>query len=197
MAIARRLVIIGGPNGCGKSTIASAPRASELLGDAPVINPDEYTRKFIAEAKLDRTAANLAAVIQAELDVWKAIAEDKSIAVETVLSTEKFLPAVYAARARKFAVKLVFISLPTVTISIERVATRVRSGGHDVPEAKIRERWTRSHDRFIDFMALSDEVALFSNAAGSPVLVGSKETNGRFALLSKSELPEITRRLSL
>ena len=87
-----RLVIIAGANGAGKSTIAAAPHARSLLGDARAINPDEYTRALRERHSLPRDAANLLAVVQTELEVWRALAEGKSVAVETVLSTDNTWP---------------------------------------------------------------------------------------------------------
>jgi len=37
--------------------------------------------------------------------------------------------------------RLIFLSLPNVEMEIERVATWVAQGGHDVPEAIIRRRF--------------------------------------------------------
>lgn len=187
--------MIGGPNGAGKSTIASAHGASALLKGATLINPDIVTKGFQDKFKLPIDAANLLGVVQTELEVWKAISEGRSVAIETVLSTDKYLPVVAAAKTREFSFVLIYIALPSVELSIERVAARVRSGGHSVPEEKIRDRWERSMDFFVQFMALADEVALFSNASLEPILVGTKNAKGAFKLLDSKALPDVTKRL--
>jgi predicted ABC-type ATPase len=189
-----RFVIIAGPNGAGKSTIANAPDAQSLLGDTPAINPDDHASKFRREHSVD--AANLLAVIQTELGVWKAIAEGRSVAVETVLSTDKYLGALRAARMRGFQTILIYIAVPTVDYSIQRVRTRVEAGGHDVPETKIRKRWPRTLANFVLFMNEAEDVALFSNAGATPVLVGARNHGGAFELYDSAELPEITARLT-
>ncbi len=195
MASENRFVLIGGPNGAGKSTIATAQGASSLLRDATPINPDIVTKGFQDKFKLPEDAANLLGVVQAELEVWKAISEGRSVAIETVLSTDKYLPVVAAAKRREFSFVLIYIALPSVELSIERVAARVLTGGHNVPEDKIRDRWERSMDSFVQFMVLADEVALFSNASLEPMLVGAKNAKGPFKLLDLKALPDITKRL--
>jgi predicted ABC-type ATPase len=186
------LVIIAGPNGCGKSTIASSPSAKKLLGNAKIINPDTFTADVLARGWQDRDAANLHAVVLAELAAWRAVAENQSVAIETVLSTDKYLPLVAAAVQRGFLIALIYIALPNVDFAIARVKTRVQIGGHDVPESKIRERWPRSIARFVEFMSHCSEVVLFSNAGMEPKVVGLREAGGQFELKDLAELPEIT-----
>jgi predicted ABC-type ATPase len=192
-----RFVIVAGPNGAGKSTIANAPLAQTLLGDAPAINPDIHARSFLREYSLTPDAANLLAVVQTELEVWRAIAEGRSVAVETVLSTDKYLAAMRAAHSRGFQNVLIYIALPSVEYSVQRVQARVADGGHDVPEASIRKRWPRTLDNFRVFLNEADDVALFSNAGTEPVLVGARTSRGPFQLYYPDELPEISARLNV
>jgi predicted ABC-type ATPase len=44
-------------------------------------------------------------------------------------------------RGNGYTVKLIFLSLGSVDEAIARVATRVRQGGHNVPEDTIRRRF--------------------------------------------------------
>jgi predicted ABC-type ATPase len=118
------------------------------------------------------------------------------VAVETVLSTGKYLPVMRAARARGFEVVLIYIALPSGEYSIQRVRARVEAGGHGVPEARIRNRWPRTLDNFVLFIDEADTVFLFSNAGTEPLLVGERKTGGLFELYDREELPEITARLS-
>jgi predicted ABC-type ATPase len=191
-----RFVIIAGPNGAGKSTIANAPAATTLLGDAAAINPDIHAIKFRAAHALGEDAANLLAVVQTELEVWRAIAEGRSVAVETVLSTDKYLSALRAARTRDFETVLIYIALPSVEYSIQRVQARFEAGGHGVPEDRIRKRWPRTLDNFVLFIEEADKVLLFSNAGAEPLLVGERKAGGGFELYDREELPEITTRLT-
>jgi predicted ABC-type ATPase len=61
--------------------------------------------------------------------------------VETTLAGRSL--AVRAERLRRFGYlfRLIFIWSPSADYAIERVAHRVRAGGHDIPEATIRRRY--------------------------------------------------------
>ena len=194
------LVIVGGINGCGKSTFAVAaaadPRAPTLGLSA--INPDDLTRAVVAEfPRLAGDAANLVGVERAEKHAWMAIARGESVAIETVLSTPKLIPVVEAAVTRRYRTRLVFIGLPSVELAIERVAKRVAEGGHGVPEDRLRARWERTHDNLLVYLSLVDDVLIYSNATTSPALVA--ELVGRsnpLRLILPNELPAVSERLT-
>jgi predicted ABC-type ATPase len=47
-------------------------------------------------------------------------------------------------------VDLHFLWVPSVELAVQRVATRVKSGGHDIPERTIRRRYERGLTNFRD-----------------------------------------------
>ena len=47
-----------------------------------------------------------------------------------------------------YAVALIYLRLPNVDMSIERVRKRVSEGGHSIPENVIRQRFAKSVDYF-------------------------------------------------
>ncbi len=63
-----------------------------------------------------------------------------SFAFETTLATRSFAPWLRDLLASGYAVHLLFLWLSSADLAIERVADRVRSGGHDVPVDTIRRR---------------------------------------------------------
>lgn len=65
-----------------------------------------------------------------------------SFITETVFSHPSKVALVEQADALGYLVHLHVILVP-VDLSVARVADRVRQGGHDVPEAKIRARYDR------------------------------------------------------
>lgn len=166
-----------------------------LLGTR-AINPDELTQEVAgAVPAAAGEAANLIGVERAEKAVWRAIAEGKSVAIETVLSTDKFLPAIAAAALRGFRTRLVFVSLPDVEIAIDRVKARVKMGGHGVPEERIRRRWQGSHARLATFLRHVDDVVVFSNASvNEPVLVAERiGSQNKVRWFLPDALPDVTR----
>ena len=55
-----------------------------------------------------------------------------------------------------YSVELAFLSLPDVEMSIERVAMRVKQGGHNVPEDVIRCRFAHGIANFERYKWLVD-----------------------------------------
>jgi hypothetical protein len=86
------------------------------------------------------------------------------------------------------------VALATVDLNIARVRTRVEAGGHDVPEAKIRERWQRSHDNLVSLLPLLDELLVFDNSDIPPLLVAQK-AGGTLTVLRTDRLPHLLVRL--
>ncbi len=73
-----------------------------------------------------------------------------------------------------------FLWLPTVELAIKRVKDRVRQGGHDVPDADVRRRYTRGLGRFwTDYRPWVDDWIFFDNAQTPPVVIAFG-TQGRW-----------------
>lgn len=191
------VVLVGGVNGSGKSTFAEQAAGTDLLLGQTAINPDVLSREAEAEyPQLTALGANLAGAERAEKAVWRAIAEARSVAVETVLSSAKFLPVVRAAARRGYRTRLIFVALPTVSEALARIATRVLAGGHDVPAERVRKRWDAAHDNLVQFLPIVDDILVFSNAGVEPLLVAERAgRTRRLRMLKPDALPEVTKRL--
>jgi predicted ABC-type ATPase len=100
---------------------------------------------------------------------------------------------VVAARLRQYRTRLVFVALPTVDLAIERVAARVKAGGHGVPEEQIRSRWVRAHKNLLLFASLVDDVMVFSNEGTKALLVAERVGRQRaMRLIDEEALPAVT-----
>ena len=65
-----------------------------------------------------------------------------------------------------------FLALPDVEMAIARVAERVRQGGHDIPEAVIRRRFSAGRKNFEQhYRDVVNDWSLYDNAGGTPVLL--------------------------
>jgi predicted ABC-type ATPase len=202
-----QLWIVGGPNGAGKSTIGS-----KLISVGPALDPDAICRQIrhrlswlsaVLPKRIFEDLTNYLAVVRVETLVKRALLCKTSVAFETVLSSPKYVRHVKRARRLGFQVHMVFVALPSPDDHVERVAMRVRDGGHDVPVHKIRARWQKSHDNLRVFLPYLDSLVVFSNAnfgaddGTVPVLVAEKERlTGAVAILAPDELPEVTRQLA-
>jgi predicted ABC-type ATPase len=68
--------------------------------------------------------------------------ERRDFAFETTLAGRGHARWVSELRAAGYRAHLVFLALPSAELALARVADRVRRGGHDVPEAVVRRRFT-------------------------------------------------------
>ncbi|MEO7414806.1 MAG: AAA family ATPase [Opitutaceae bacterium] len=171
------ITVLAGINGAGKSSVAGAfLRASG--GD--YYNPDEFTRTLIRQnPAIDPTEANSLAWIQGKERLEGAIAEGTDFAFETTLGANTISALLLRAASEGMAVKICFVGLASVEHHLRRVAARVRAGGHDIPEKKIRERWENSRLNLIRLLPHLAEFVLWDNSteanftrtAPQPVLV--------------------------
>ncbi len=103
-------------------------------------------------------------------------AEGKSFACETTLSGKGYERKIMMWRKLGYHVKLVFLQLPDVEIAIERVAERVRQGGHNIPEDIIRRRYDAGIFNFHQrYKSLVNVWLHFDNANDAPALIDWSE----------------------
>lgn len=167
--------IVGGPNGSGKTSLYGNTEIEAFDQSVWIINPDLLTQRIQNVEKLPLHEANLQAVVRIESWLEASIRAYQTVGVETVLSTDKYRRLVLEAKQRRFAFRLVFVMLASPDLNVLRVRVRVSKGGHDVPEAKIRERWGKSLRQLPWFLDQADEAAIFDNSGAVPQLVGHKQ----------------------
>jgi hypothetical protein len=75
-------------------------------------------------------------------------------------------------------VLLHYIVIGSATQAVDRVALRVKLGGHHVPEDDIRRRYERSLRHFLeDYLPLADEWGLWNNQTPPPVQIADSKTH--------------------
>ena len=140
----KRIFIIAGPNGAGKSTFAAEFLPKEG-GSVPFINADMIAQEL---SPSNPEAAALAAGKAMLREIDRRASEGESFAVETTLATRIYLRRIRRWRAAGYDVRLLFLSLPSVDMAIDRVASRVCQGGHNIPEDVIRRRFVSGLNNF-------------------------------------------------
>jgi predicted ABC-type ATPase len=71
-----------------------------------------------------------------------------------------------SAQEQSYQVVLHVMMVPE-ELAVRRVAYRVRDGGHDVPEHKIRERYHRLWPLVAQAIALADRAVVYDNSVAS------------------------------
>jgi predicted ABC-type ATPase len=161
-----RCLIIAGPNGAGKTTFARDFLPRDEL--ERFINVDQLA----AGLAIDPGQAQLAAgrLFLGELDRLASSGAD--FAFESTLSGLTYVARLKKWKARGYRIEIFYLKLAEVRISLERIAARVQRGGHDVPEADARRRFSRSWQNFRQhYKPLADSAIAFDVSGPSPILI--------------------------
>jgi len=167
------LCILGGCNGAGKTTLAREllPR----LGLMRFLNADEIARGL---SPLDPSLSAFKAGRLVLEEARSLIASKASFALESTLSGKTHVALIREAKARGYRILLHYIVIGSATQAVERVALRVRVGGHHVPEEDVRRRFDRSRRHFLeDYLPLADEWGLWDNHSPPPRQIADSETH--------------------
>ena len=146
------LLVVAGPNGCGKSTLTR----TTWFGNVDIIDPDAIARSI-------RLGEPLRAGHEALRRRRDALAAGRSHLVETTLAGSGILHHMAAARQAGYRVVLHYVSVASPERALDRIRSRVALGGHDVPEADVRRRFVRSHANLPAAMARADDALLYDN----------------------------------
>jgi len=87
-----------------------------------------------------------------------------------------------------------FLSVKSIDVALSRVRDRVLKGGHDIPEAVIRRRFSRSIRNFLgEYRPLADSWYLFDNSGGKPVQIAFKRS-GKLRIIDQEQFEELMNR---
>lgn len=136
--MSKKIIILAGPNGAGKTTFART------------FLPEEAQCPRFINADLIAAGLSPIAPKTAELKAGRLMLEEiadcvrrgESFAFETTLAGLGYKARIRQWRDQGYHVSLYFLCLPNAETAMARVAERVRQGGHDIPEAVIRRRFT-------------------------------------------------------
>jgi len=157
-----RIFVLAGVNGAGKSSIGGAALQARKV---PYFNPDLAARALQgANPALTLESANGQAWEMGRAGLERALAEGLNFAFETTLGARS-IPDLLLAGARNGAeVHIWYAGLSSPEKHIERVQERVKAGGHAIPEAKIRERYTSSRANLIRLLPYLASLRVYDNS---------------------------------
>lgn len=157
------IFVLAGVNGAGKSSVGGALLAEHGL---TWFNPDSYARELVAVTGSDQTQANARAWNAGRERLEQAISQQTSFALETTLGGDT-ITALLARAAATHDVVMIYCGLASPQMHVERVRLRVQHGGHDIPEAKIQERWIASRANLIRLLPRLTRLQVFDNSAAA------------------------------
>lgn len=168
-----KLLVFAGPNGSGKTTVT---KGLPIVG--MYVNADEIKR---VAGCTDLEAAQEAEKIRRTL-----LTARQDFTFETVLSTDRNLQLLREAKAAGYRICAVFVLTKDSSINVARVRNRVRAGGHDVPEDKIRSRYEKSLKNLSKLVRIADMTRIIDNSGEEPALIC--EVKDRAAQIWENEL---------
>ncbi len=142
MTAKKELVIVGGPNGSGKTTFTHSfldkhPMSCLNADDiAKELNPNDMSSVSISAGKIFFT------------NLQKYKKEGRSLLIESTLSGAYLNKLIPEFKAEGYDVMMVYVFLYSPTVCIERIKGRVLKGGHFVPDKDVIRRYYRSKDNF-------------------------------------------------
>ncbi len=118
------------------------------------------------------------------------LARKISFTLETVMSSPDKVRLLEQAQGLGYRTYLYYIATDDPEINISRVRTRVRQGGHDVPEDKIVSRYHRSLDLLMAAIRRTHRAYIFDNSSQAEDRTWLAEvTNGRMLELKTDRIP--------
>jgi len=164
-----RIYVLAGVNGAGKSSVVGA-RIREV--GMQYFNPDEAAAAISAESGCSLDEANGRAWTEGKERLEQAIRDRRDFSFETTLGANTIPRLLQQAAEEGFEVRVWFVGLASVEQHMARVRARVASGGHDIPEDKIRERWEGSRRNIIRLLQHLTELFVYDNSAERDPLTG-------------------------
>ena len=159
------IYILAGPNGAGKTTFANSFLPT-------FANCREFLNADLIAAGLAPFAPESQAVLASELmlkRIDELVAARATFSFETTLSARSYRASIPEWRRLGYRVAMYFIWLPSAEMAIQRVARRVREGGHNIPESVVRRRYARGlANLFKLYIPVVSRVCIYDGACFPP-----------------------------
>ena len=150
--------IIAGANGVGKTSLYHILKSYDDLGER--INIDEIVSEKgswmdkLLQIKAGRTAMSL-------LNLY--ISKEITFHQETTLPGNVILKHIKKAKAKGFQIRLYYVGVESVDVSLERVRKRVTKGGHGIEEKALRKRFESMPSQLSAILPLCDTASFYDN----------------------------------
>src|SRR4051794_11888603 len=177
------VVVIAGPDGAGKTTLAPA-----LLRDT--LNIPEYVNADTIAEGLSAFAPEDASFDAGRVMIGRLrelAAERRDFSFETTLASRFYAGWLKVRKDEGYRVSLTYLWLDSAELAIERVRERVRMGGHDIPADTILRRYKRGiKNLFQLYMPVADAWSVRDTSfPGSKEIARYTEENGKIVFDEK------------
>jgi len=166
------LYIIAEPNGSGKTTFVRKflPYYADCLN---FVNAD-LIASGLSPFSPEIAAIKAGKIMLEQINDYGKKGSD--FAFETTLSGKTYIKLLNDLKKKGYKIHLYFLWVREVELSIERVAERVRMGGHDVPLHVIRRRFSRGLPNLFNvYRPLLDSWIMFDNSTDEPRIIAHEK----------------------
>lgn len=183
----KNLYIISGCNGAGKTT-ASYSVLPKLLDCKQFVNADEIA-KGLSPFCPESVAIQAGKLML--LRIEELLASDETFSIETTLATRSYSELVKRAQEKGYKVTLLYFWLNSPELAVERVARRVREGGHNIPKDVIYRRYEKGlKNLFNIFIPIVDSWMIVDNGV-EPREIIAKGTKNEMKTFNDFKLDKI------
>lgn len=184
------VIVLAGPNGAGKTTSARALLV-ETLHLPTFVNADVIAQG-LSGFNPEVMAIEAGRIMLNRLH--DLAAQRASFAFETTLSGRAYGPWLRSLKEAAYQIHLVYFWLASDDLAVARVAERVWSGGHHIPENTIRQRYRRSIDNFLTiYRPLATVWSFYDNSGDFPRLIAKGDLSGDCLTLDEQIWHQIQR----
>jgi len=189
----KKIYIIAGPNGSGKTTFAKT-FLPEYAKCERFINAD------LIAAGLSPFSPQQEAIKSGKL-VLEQIKEYSKNGVdfgfETTMSGVTYLKYFKMFKEKSYEINIFFLWIPDPKLAIARIKDRVAHGGHNVPIKDIERRFNRSIENFFkQYHLLADKWILFNNSESKPKIIAKKQ-NAHIEIIDNNLFEGIIKKLGV
>ncbi|HIJ67026.1 MAG TPA: Zeta toxin family protein, partial [Planctomycetes bacterium] len=136
----KRVYIIAGPNGSGKTTFATKflPKFARC--------PNFVNADLIAQG-LSPFSPGAAAIKAGKLvleQIHQFASKGVDFSFETTLAGKLYVNLFKSLKAKGYKISLFFLWIPNTGLAVSRIKNRVAQGGHHVPTQDVLHRFDRS-----------------------------------------------------
>jgi predicted ABC-type ATPase len=165
------IYVFGGCNGSGETTLATTILSS-FENQLEFVNAD----LIAAELNPNNVEAEAIQASRLMLERLNTLSRQKAdFAFETTLAARTFARFLRQCQAQRYRINLVYVWLESAELAVNRVARRVASGGHNIPEDIISRRYERGRNNFVElYSPIADYWIVYDNTGASRNVIAEK-----------------------
>ncbi len=153
----KKYILFAGVNGAGKSTLYNT---NEAFKGMKRVNSDEIVKSI---GNWQNTVDSLEASKMAIKMISSFFEAGETFNQETTLCGKSIFNNILKAKELGYIVEIHYVGLDSVEIAKNRVAYRVKHGGHGIPEKDIERRYLESFKGIKKCMDMIDLLVMYDN----------------------------------